>query len=321
MITHGDAKFHMWVKRGMIRLTQKKVYKLMKIKNINLKSLSLPAASAILDISATKRFARTGRLTQILLIHHKGKDLEELVWDIDSEEEEFKALEDLSSFLTGDNAPAELITYNGHAFDLAFLSKKYALYDLKDPLKEKGSRDLFLEYRPLSRILGLPSRKLDAFADYLGIDSSCDDAVKCCAILSLDALKDLFDGQWALVKAARDEDHLYYTLHIEKPMPRRIAIHDQVYHIICEENEVRLAVVIEGNTVRRYYTDYKDYYYLPLEGYAIHREMAAFVEKGHKEKAVRENCFSRVALSDSLLSDESVISRYISSVLQYLYTR
>lgn len=281
----------------------------------------LGSASAVLDISATKRFARTGRLTRILLIHHKGDELEEMIWEIATEEEEFKALEELSHFLTGDNAPKELITYNGHAFDLAFLSKKYALYDLDDPLKDKGSRDLFLEYRPISRILGLSSRKLDAFSDYLGVDISYDDAVKCCAILAFDALKDLFDGKWTFVKAARDEDHLYYTLQTEKPMPRRIAIHDQVYHMICEGRDVRLAVVIEGNSVRRYYTDYKDYYYLPLEGYAIHREMAAFVEKGHKEKAVRENCFSRVALSDSLLSDESVINRYISSVLQYLYTR
>lgn len=298
----------------------------MKISHIILENIPfspkiLSNASAVLDISATRRFARTGRLTQILLIQHNGKNLEEVIWSIDTEEEEFKTLEDLSRTLTKDDAPAELITYNGHAFDLAFLSKKYALYDLEDPLKSKDSRDLFLEYRPLSRILGLPSRKLDAFADYLGIDRASDDAVKCCAILSLDALKDLFDGKWTLERATRDEGHLYYTLHIEKPMPRRIAIHDQVYHMICEKNEARLAVVIEENTIRRYYTDYKDYYYLPFEGYAVHREMAAFVEKGHKEKAVRENCFSRVALSDSLLSDESVISRYISSVLQYLYSR
>lgn len=293
----------------------------MEIQHITLKNLTLPVDSAVLDISATKRFARTGRLTQILLIHHEGESLEELVWDIETEEEEFRALEDLSRFLSKENAPSELITYNGHAFDLAFLSKKYALYDLEDPLKNKDSRDLFLEYRPFARILGLSSRRLDAFAGYLGVDSSCDDAVKCCAILSLDALKDLFDGKWTLEKAASDADHLYYTLHIEKPMPRRIAIHDQVYHMICEGNEVRLAIVVENNTVRRYYTNFKDYYYLPFEGYAVHREMAAFVEKGHKEKAVRENCFSRVALSDSLLSDESVIGRYISSVLQYLYSR
>lgn len=278
-------------------------------------------ASAVLDISATKRFARTGRLTQMLLIHHRSEDLEELTWTIATEEEEFQALQKLADFLTAKDAPAELITYNGQAFDLAFLGKKYDLYDLADPLKDKSSRDLFLEYRPFARILGLPSRKLDAFSSFLDIDASADDAVKCCGILAFDALKDLFDGKWALESAERDEDHLYYTLRVSKNMPRRVAVHDQVFHLIFEGNTARLAVVIEENTVRRYYPDYKDYYYLPFEGYAIHREMASFVEKGHKEKAVRENCFSRVALSDSLLGDQDTIRRYISSVLQYLYTR
>ncbi|MDE7206671.1 MAG: hypothetical protein K2N90_05860, partial [Lachnospiraceae bacterium] len=38
---------------------------------------------------------------------------------------------------------------------------------------------------------------------------------------------------------------------------------------------------------------YKDYYYLPKEDIAIHKSVAAFVDKNYREQAKASNCYTR----------------------------
>ncbi len=42
-----------------------------------------------------------------------------------------------------------------------------------------------------------------------------------------------------------------------------------------------------------FFPDYRDYYYLPLERQAVHRSVAAFVDRKHRVPAKRSNCFTR----------------------------
>lgn len=272
----------------------------------------------ILDINTSGRYWRSSQLLELHLMCIKDGQATEYIAVSEKESDEYDMLlllsESISSFDT-------VITFNGNAFDLPHLKHKYDAYALPDPFLKKAFRDLFSEYREYAHLLGLPSRKLDDYAAYAGAPIASSDAVKTLYTLSLDSLTSLFDGNWKLIHSASEDGYLYYTLSVDLPFPKRISLHDQIYHMIAENREIRLSVKITDGKIRKYYTDIKNYVYLPLEGFAIHKSMASFVEKSHKEKAVRENCFSLVAYSDRFLNDTELIRSYISSVLQYLHSR
>ena len=45
--------------------------------------------------------------------------------------------------------------------------------------------------------------------------------------------------------------------------------------------------------LKYFYSNYKDYYYLPQEDMAIHKSLATFVDKDFREKAKPENCYTK----------------------------
>ncbi len=45
--------------------------------------------------------------------------------------------------------------------------------------------------------------------------------------------------------------------------------------------------------MKYFYSNYKDYYYLPKEDVAIHKSVASFVEKDYRRQASARNCYTR----------------------------
>jgi hypothetical protein len=59
----------------------------------------------------------------------------------------------------------------------------------------------------------------------------------------------------------------------------------------------RLRVPIFEGELKYFYSDYKDYYYLPKEDIALHKSVASFVDKGYRKQATARNCYIRKASS------------------------
>nr|WP_315104053.1 ribonuclease H-like domain-containing protein [uncultured Catonella sp.] len=70
---------------------------------------------------------------------------------------------------------------------------------------------------------------------------------------------------------------------------------DFYLEIICENarNKVILALNIFDTELKLFYKDYKNYYYLPKEDTAIHKNLATFVDKENKVKATAANCYTK----------------------------
>ena len=77
---------------------------------------------------------------------------------------------------------------------------------------------------------------------------------------------------------------------------------------------VRLRVPLYQGMARLYYSDYKNYYYLPVEDMAIHKSVGAYVDKARKEKATPETCYSKVAVDDAFLHSDR-LAEYLTHVL------
>ena len=45
--------------------------------------------------------------------------------------------------------------------------------------------------------------------------------------------------------------------------------------------------------LKHFYSNYKDYYYLPDEDMAIHKSIATYVDKDHRKKCTAKNCFTK----------------------------
>ncbi len=273
---------------------------------------------AVLDIQTDKRYWRSSKLLRVdFVVKRQGAPCQISYW-MEEEADEYDMLLSLSEDLKDIR---QIITFNGQAFDLPHLKHKYEAYGLPNPFNGKEHIDLFLAYKPLYRLFGLAGRHLSDYAALLQLPDA-DDAVLTFALLSLNAVLHFFENEsWTLCEAARDKDHLYYRLDTKEHFPKRLSLHDEIYHLIMEEHTALLSVKIIDGNIRRYYTDVKNYVYLPLEGYAMHKSMASYVEKEHKKKAVRQNCFSLTSYSELFLTDEKRIRSYLITALQFLQSR
>ncbi len=61
--------------------------------------------------------------------------------------------------------------------------------------------------------------------------------------------------------------------------------------------EGKLRVPIYEGELKYFYSNYKDYYYLPKEDTAIHKSVASFVDKDYRKQAAARTCYTRKASS------------------------
>ena len=54
-----------------------------------------------------------------------------------------------------------------------------------------------------------------------------------------------------------------------------------------------IRIPIYDEEMKYFYTNYKDYYYLPDEDQAIHKSVAKFVDRSHRVQASARNCYTR----------------------------
>ena len=66
---------------------------------------------------------------------------------------------------------------------------------------------------------------------------------------------------------------------------------DGCYVSICG-NKVTMKVPIYNGRIHYYYANYKDYYYLPELDQAVHKSIAAFVDKDRREQATAQTCYT-----------------------------
>ena len=79
------------------------------------------------------------------------------------------------------------------------------------------------------------------------------------------------------------------------PLPADITCSANSCYFIGSDNEGKLRVPIYEEEMKYFYSNYKDYYYLPQEDIAIHKSVASFVDKEFRQQALASNCYTRKA--------------------------
>lgn len=86
-------------------------------------------------------------------------------------------------------------------------------------------------------------------------------------------------------------EECFLTFSFPQKLPKGFSSHHPSGAVLAVRGEtLTLRLPVFSGTLRHYYPNYRDYYYLPLENKAIHKSVAAFVDPAYREKATKENC-------------------------------
>ncbi len=70
-----------------------------------------------------------------------------------------------------------------------------------------------------------------------------------------------------------------------------VTTRNEVVISMRKDNTAILRVPVISDTLKLFYSNYKDYYYLPLEDCCIHKSVAEGVDKAHRIQAKKETCY------------------------------
>lgn len=233
------------------------------------------------------------------------------------------------------------VHFNGERFDLPYLAHKFEQYSMPNPLSQMQSFDLYRDIRPFKKLLGLEKLKQKAIESFLRIHRddrfsgkelisvyhswqrsedqeqlrtlflhNYEDVLGMLYLLRLSAyplipdlpVKDMKIFLTAGVsEAGNAHSALIASCPLPLPVPVPVELRTEKLALRCEGPLLSVSIPIYTGTLKHFFPDWKDYFYLPAEGKAIHKSLALFVDKAHREKATKENCF--VPLTGRFLPD------------------
>lgn len=239
----------------------------------------------------------------------------------------------LSTFITFSKSFKYLVHFNGNNFDIPFLKEKAAQYDLDLGLDHFEGIDLYRRINPYKSILHLPNCKQKTIEHFLGINRediysgkdligvykeyavdgdpdkekdlflhNRDDLLGMLAILPMLNYFDLFASPLKVVAAKAntypdasggERKELVLTARPTSKIPSHISGSAKGCFFAAEDEEVVIKVPVYDKELKYFYSNYKDYYYLPEEDVALHKSVASFVDKEHRVQAKASNCYTR----------------------------
>lgn len=116
----------------------------------------------------------------------------------------------------------------------------------------------------------------------------------------------------SLIHLARQDDHLAVALETNLSVPKKICLsaeypqtsaspkdgtgdlpHFPPAKLLLEGRRCTLTIPLYQGELKYFYSNAKDYYYLPEEDLAVHKTIAEFVEKEYRQKATAATCYTR----------------------------
>ncbi|HAG69420.1 MAG TPA: exonuclease [Lachnospiraceae bacterium] len=291
-----------------------------------------PEKLLLLDIETTGLSRERSAIYLIGFGHLSGNNIKTVQFFAEHPAEEPVILREGLSFAKSFDI---LLHYNGKHFDLPFLEYKALKYGTDYPLKKLREFDIYAAIRPLKKLLGLTSlrqREVEGFLNAAGDDPYTGrelirvyhDYVKAPSDELLSPLlyhnrEDIL-GMLNILPMLRYREILSMTpgylghrinsypgfdgsqkeeLIIELSHSLRLpadfrSLNGSVF-ISFEENRVLIRVPSVQLTLKHFYDNFRDYYYLPFEDTCIHKSAAAGVDKEYREPARRETCYTKAS--------------------------
>lgn len=239
----------------------------------------------------------------------------------------------LHSFFTFLNDYRILIHFNGDGFDIPYLLKRCRHYGLDYDFSRITSLDIYKKIRPYRRLLQLDSLKQKAIEQFLQVSrqDTCSggqliEVYKDYLITHETFLYDLLmlhneddlKGMPVILPILNYPDFLEHSFRLtDRQLLEETDILGNKHHILllaCE-SEYRLPVPFDADnppvschaedncivftielfegTLKHFYANYHDYYYLIYEDTAIHKSIGEYVDREARRKATLTTCYTK----------------------------
>lgn len=259
-------------------------------------------------------------------VFFKGEQAHFIQWFSDTKESEAEIIEAFFDFAASYQT---LIHFNGDTFDLPFIEKRCLALGLDQSFSNLTSIDLYKRIKPYKNYLKLENLKQKSIEAFLGI--SRDDTYSGGQLIEVyheylktrderllhllllhneDDLKgmpkllpilfypDFFQGIFHLTdlkKSAGETPRIILSLECSEETRIPVSITGSIpsYTLKAAKNRLILSIRLYEGTLKYYYPNYRDYYYLIYEDTAIHKSVGEYVDKSAKVKATKETCYTK----------------------------
>lgn len=267
-------------------------------------------------------------------------------WFGESGEEEPAVLSAFAEFL---KPCTHTIQYNGSRFDQPYLEERYALHHLPSPFHARPSLDLYQQLKTCQPLLKLSRMKQPDLEAFLGMSArACCDGRECIrlyreyvqtkdssvaemllghnredllglgALFSMLSYLSLYQGGYFPECAQLDQQQLILTLRLSSPVPIPVSNGNRLFYIRAENDTVRLLLPLKDGKLRQYYTNYKEYDYLPAEDTAIPKSLSTYIDKKLRTPAKPDTCYTWFPCSEAFLKDSEKQMQYLRHSLVHL---
>lgn len=282
------------------------------------------------DIETTGFSGETSQLYLIGCTYFDGFGWKLIQWFADTRQAEKELLDAFFEFLKRFKI---LIHFNGDRFDIPYLLKCCERLGLDYHFDDLISIDIFRKIKPYRKLLKLENMKQKSIEQFLGVHRedkynggqlidvyreylhthekflfdllilhNADDLRGMPSILPILNYADLFESDFTLCShklySYTDEagySHPFVNLLWESPYSVPIPLEYTLNPLSLELHDNCLAcnLTLYEGTLKYFYPDYQNYYYLPLEDTAIHKSIGEYVDRSARKKATAKNCYSK----------------------------
>lgn len=282
------------------------------------------------DIETTGFTAKSSYVYLIGCAYFQAGKWHTIQWFAEEYDQEIRVL---TAFFEFAKAYKYLIHFNGNNFDIPFITQKCTQFSLPYSFDDFTGIDLYKRIAPYKFFLKLPNCKQKTLEQFLGINRkdvfsgseligiyhdyvksptefsekslflhNADDLKGMLESLPMLAYYDLFNGEVRAKKVQANyykdmnnnrRKELLITLSVPTPLPKPVSAATNHCYFRGEDTTATLKVPIYEEEMKYYYSNYKDYYYLPTEDIALHKSVSGFVDKAHRIQASATNCYTR----------------------------
>ena len=295
-----------------------------------IEKIAAPEKMLFLDIETTGLSAQNCQLYLIGVAYHAENTWHIRQWFAENTDEEADIIR---SFFDFAQHFSHLIHYNGNTFDLPFIKKRGIALGVAASFERFAGMDIYRRIAPYRRLLGMEDCKQKSVEAFLGVEredelggseliklyhgyvtektpqikaalllhNNCD-LRGMLDILPILAYHDLFNED---IKARKVQANYYTDIHgvaknmlymklaLPSMLPQPLSFNSNGCHFTDEGDAAYLAVPIYEEEMKYFYAAYKDYYYLPAEDVALHKSIAAYVDKEHRRAATAATCYTK----------------------------
>ncbi|MCD7868413.1 MAG: ribonuclease H-like domain-containing protein [Clostridiales bacterium] len=262
-------------------------------------------------------------------------------------EEEPLLLENFSRFLQDYSCTVQ---YNGDAFDQPFLEARYRYRGMASPFqRELPSVDLYRSLKPLKGLLKLSHMRQPDMENRLGSSTRkyCDggqcirlysryvknrdsflleeilghneeDLLGLGRIWKMLSCLNLWEGHYQVSSADFTGESLRLSLLLPEEMPVSFSAQGEGFAIEGSGTQATLSVRTTNGKLRQYYSNYRDYDYIPSEDTAMPKILSACLDRKLRKKATRDTCYTWFSCSGSFLHSPEQQMEYLRHTLPYL---